>query len=124
MAISDDYLKREIFEIIFYLFVGGLILLLTIFGGFSLQGFSESFSKGVLDLSSYLGSWLIYTPLMILSLLVIIYPIAHLLLIRRGEHPATQEKPNWFRIFTVSYIFNPEDGALWYISNYLHERKI
>jgi len=39
-----------------------------------------------------------------------------LLIIKKGEHPATQPNPTWFRIFTVSMIFNPEDGALWQLS--------
>ena len=37
----------------------------------------------------------------------------NLLTIRKGQHPATQENPKWYRIFTVSLIHNPEKGGLY-----------
>jgi len=119
MAISN-YIRREGQEIILYLFIVvlfGFIIPLT--AGFSFRGFEESLSSGLINISDYLGTYLIYLFFLIVSLFVIIFPIASLLTIKKAEHPATQQNPTWFRIFTVSYIFNPEDGALAQISKAL-----
>ncbi len=114
---GDKYIRNEIKEIIIYLFIGLMAtIVIPIFAGLSLRGFEESFESGIIAISSYLGTFLIYVFFIIGSLFVIIYPLASLLTIRKGEHPATQENPTWFRIFTVSYIFNPENGALWKLS--------
>lgn len=117
MAKLTDYVRKEIIEIILYLFIVvffGLVLPLT--AGFSFKGFEESISSGLLDLSDYLGTFLIYLFFLIPALFLVIYPITSLLVIKKGEHPATQPNPKWYRIFTVSLIFNPEDGMLSQIS--------
>jgi len=116
----NDYIRREVQEIILYIFIlvfFGLIMPLTI--GFSFHGFSESLESGLINISDYLGTFLIYLFFLVVSLFVIIFPIASLMSIKKGEHPATQPNPSWFRIFTVSYIFNPEDGTLAQISKAL-----
>jgi hypothetical protein len=121
---EQQWVRTGIKEVIIYLFIGIFVfIILPVVGGFILRGFQESFQSNVIEISSYLGSYLIYVFLGIGSLFLIIFPIANLLTIRKGEHPATQENPNWFRIFTVSYIFNPEDGALWQLSKYFNEKK-
>jgi len=122
---TNKWIRKEIIEIILYLFIGVLTtIILPIVGGLSFRAFEETFVSGVINISDYLGTYLVYVFFIIGSLFVIIYPIASLIIIRKGEHPATQEKPTWFRIFTVSYLFNPEDGALWQLSKYLGaERK-
>ena len=110
----NDYLRHEIIEIILYLFIvifGGFVL--PLMGGFSLLGFESSFSAGTINIFDYLGTFVVYQPLLIIALFLIIFPIVSLLTIRRGEHPATQPNPKWYRIFSVSLIFNPQDGALW-----------
>lgn len=118
-----DYVQRQVMEIILYIFIGLVFtIILPLIGGFSLKGFEESFS-GAIEVSSYLGQYLVYLFLIIGSLFLIIFPICNLLFIRKGEHPATQPNPKWYRIFTVSYIFNPEDGALWQLSEGLGLKK-
>ena len=119
--ISDRYVKRQLFEVILYLFLGMFVLFASVFGGFSLLGFEESFETGLIGVQSYLGTLLIYLPLMIIAFLLIIFPIMNFFFIRKGEHPATQENPGWLRIFTVSYIFNPEDSALWQLGKLFKE---
>lgn len=110
---SDIREKRQIVEIILYLFLAGIVLFLGVFGGYSLLGFEENFKSGIFDVQSYLGNYLLYIPLMLISLLVVIYSAMNFYFIRKGEHPATQSQPGFLRIFTVSYIFNPENSLLW-----------
>jgi len=115
---------KELMEIILYLFIViVMVIILPIMSGFSLRGFKESFTSGIINISDYLGTYLVYLFMIIGSLFLIIYPIANFLIIRRGEHPATQENPKWYRVFTVSHIFNPEDSALWRLSDSLGYEK-
>lgn len=115
MAIRDTRIKREVFEIIFYVFLIGLVISLAVFSGFALEGFKESFLSNIVEVSSYLGSYLIYIPLLLIALILVIFPIANLVFIKQGEHPVTQENLSWIKLFTISYIYNPEDGFLWYL---------
>lgn len=116
----SKYIKKEVQEIILYLFIGiVLVFILPLLAGFSLKGFEESITSGMINISDYLGTYLLYLFFMIVGLFLIIFPISSLLTIKKGEHPATQKNPTWFRIFTVSMIFNPQDGALWYLSEAL-----
>ena len=115
--VLNDYYTKEVQEILLYLFIGVFVtLFLPLAAGFSFKGFQESLTSGLIHISAYLGTFLVYLFFIVVSLFLIIYPIASLLTIKKDEHPATQKKPTWFRIFTVSYIFNPEDGMLWQIS--------
>lgn len=115
--VLNDYYTKEVQEILLYLFIGVFVtLFLPLAAGFSFKGFEESLTSGLIHISAYLGTFLVYLFFIIISLFLIIYPIANLLTIRKDEHPATQSKPTWFRIFTVSYIFNPQDGLLWQLS--------
>lgn len=119
MTISD-YVRNEYQEIILYIFV--LIffgLLIPLIGGFAFRGFQGSLEAGLLSISDYLGTFLVYLFMIVASLFVIIFPIGSLLTIKKGELPATQPNPKWFRIFTVSWIFNAEGGALWQLSEAL-----
>jgi len=116
----NKWIRKEIMEIILYLFIGiTMLIILPLMGGFSFRGFEESLVSGLINISDYLGTYLVYVFFIIGSLFLVIFPIANLLTIRKGEHPATQENPKWYRIFSVSLIFNPEDGALWHISEAL-----
>lgn len=111
-------------EIILYLFIGILVtIILPIMVGLSFRGFEETFRAGLISISDYLGTYLVYVFFIIGALFLTIYPIASLLILKRGEHPATKDKPKWYRIFSVSYLFNPEDGALWKISEALGNKK-
>jgi len=120
MSENKRWIRKEIMEIILYIFIGIVVcIIFPLVMGFSFRAFEETLVSGLINISDYLGQYLIYVFFIIGSLFLIIYPIASLIVIRRGEHPATQDKPRWYRIFTVSYIFNPEDGALWQLSEYL-----
>lgn len=123
MGIRDTKTKRFAFEITFYLTIGGMILFLATFGGFALGGFEESFFSNFLEIQSYLGSYIIYIPLIIIALLLPLFSLMNYLFIRDGEHPSTQENPSWLRIFTVSYIFNPEHSALWFLAKQFKDEK-
>lgn len=111
----DSYQKKESVEIIFYLWMLAFrTVILPLAIGLSLLGFEESFVNGKpLEFGSLLASYLIYTPFIIGSIFLVIYPIANLIFIKKGQHPATQENPKWYRIFTVSLIHNPEQGAFY-----------
>ena len=116
----NDYRNKQLEEIILYVFIVVFVgLFLPLAAGFSFRGFEESLTSGLLNISNYLGTFLVYLFFIIVSLFIVIYPIANLLTIKKGEHPATQPKPTWFRIFTVSYIFNVEDGLLYQLSEAL-----
>lgn len=115
--VLNDYYTKEVQEILLYLFIGVFVtLFLPLAAGFSFKGFEESLTSGLIHISAYLGTFLVYLFFIVISLFLVIYPIASLLTIKKDEHPATQAKPTWFRIFTVSYIFNPEDGLLYQLS--------
>ena len=115
MVSQDEYIKHEGLEIGFYVVLGIIMsIILPLFVGFGLRGFSETFISGrPLVFGDILVTYLIYYILIVAALSAIVFPIMNLLTIRRGEHPATQENPKWWRIFTVSLIHNPEKGALY-----------
>lgn len=112
---DNNHQKYEKLEIGFYLILGIMMVgILPLFIGLGLLGFEESFIEGQpLTFGSLLANYIIYIPFVIIALSVIIFPIMNLLLIRKGQHPATQENPTWWRIFTVSLIHSPENGALY-----------
>lgn len=111
---EEKYIRQEIKEILVYLFIGiFFVIILSIFGGLVLKGFEESFTSGKIEIGTYLGSFLIYTPFLIGSLFLIIFPIARLITIPEGTHPAEQTKPSWFTLLSVSLIHAPEEGALY-----------
>mgnify|MGYP001566013560 CR=1 FL=1 len=122
MAFNNS-IKRGIFEIILYIFLIGFVISLAVFAGFALQGFSESFLSNIVQISTYLGSYLIYTPLLIVAILLIIFPIARMIFIKEKEHPATQDNPGFIRLFTVSYLYNPEDSFIWNLAKEFKESK-
>ncbi len=115
MVSDQDYMRHEVLEIIYYLFaVIFMGIIVPIFFGFSARGFEQSFVLGKsLNFGEILTSYMIYYILIVGALFAIIFPIVKLIVIKRGEHPATQENPNWTRIFSVSLIHDPEDGALY-----------
>ena len=115
METRNTATKRAVFEIMFYLVVIGLAVSLAVFSGFALRGFEEPLKTGTLNINSYLGQYTIYTWLLILSILLVIFPIMNSVFIKKGEKPWTQDKPSWLRIFTVSWIYNPEQSFIWYI---------
>ena len=119
---EQSYIRNEAKEIVLYLFLIVITaLILPILAGLILKGFEESFVEGqALTFGSYLANFMIYTPMLIVALLVVLFPLARILSLKRSEHPATAPNPSWFRIFTVSYIYNPEEnGLLWYLSEEL-----
>lgn len=122
---ENEHIRNEHIEIIFYLFIVGISIILPILGGLILRGFEESFVSGqALEFGTYLSSFLTYIPFIIVSILVIIFPIAKLLMFRKGEHPAVSKGKtlpkgwNWAKIFTISYLFaQEENGFLYFLSN-------
>lgn len=113
----NDYVKQQLVEVALYLFIVVFFgLLLPLSSGFQFKAFEESITAGFININNFLGTFLIYLFFIIIGLFIIIYPLMNLLLIRKGEHPATQPNPKWYRIFTVSMIFNLEDGALYQLS--------
>jgi len=116
---EQKFVRREGMEIIFYLFWGIFTaLVLPLLSGLIKKGFSESFVQGVsLTFGSYLTNFIIYIPFLIISLFIVIFPIAKILTLKDNQNPATTPNTNWFRIFSVSYIYEPEQlGLLWKIS--------
>lgn len=119
MSENASWLKTELKEIIIYLFIGlTLCIFLPYFAGFILRGFEENLKGQAFNIGTYLGQFIVYIPLIILSLFLIIFPISRLIAGDRKDHPATRSKPTWFTIFTVSLIHSPEEnGALYRIFN-------
>lgn len=117
MVSDTNYKKKEGLEIIFYITLGIVMaIIIPLVIGFGLRGFEESFVQGrPLSFGSLLTNYLIYFILILPAFAVIIFPISNLILIKKGEHPATQQNPNFYRIFSVSLIHNPEQGALYTI---------
>lgn len=116
MDSSNDYLRREGFEIGFYIILGIIVVaILPIFIGYGLKGFEEFFVPGkTLEFGNIATNYLFYLPFLLGSLfLPTTISVLSLLLIRKGEHPATQENPTWWRIFTVSVIHDPEKGLIY-----------
>jgi len=116
---TDKYIRSEYKEIILYLFIGTFFaLVLPILSGLIKKGFSESFVSGqALTFGSYLGNFTVYIPLLLVAMMCIIFPIAKVMSLKRGQHPSEAQPVGWFRIFTVSYIYAPEEnGLLWYLS--------
>lgn len=118
MVSGDKFVRNEIKEIAFYIALAIIMaIILPIFLGFVLGGFELSFQEGrPIEFGDLLVSFMIYYIFTIASLALILFPIMSLVLIRRGQHPATQPNPSFFRIFTVSFIFAPEqNGFLYYL---------
>lgn len=116
----DDYIDSRIMLIILYLFIVAFFgFFLPLAAGFSFHGFEESLKSGLINISDYLGTFLLYVFFLAISILVIIFPISNILLIDKGKTPETQKNPKWHRVFTVSYLFNVEDGALYQLSEAL-----
>jgi len=115
MAKFSDYARNEYLEIALYLFLVAIGIFLTIYGGFSLKGFSEQIFGEAINVQSYLGTLLTYIPLIILGILLIIFPVVSLLTVRQGQLPVEEQadkRYKWTRILSVSYIFAPENGLL------------
>lgn len=118
---EKTFVREEIKEIIIYVFLLGLTLILPLLAGLIGRGFEESFVQGqALEFGTYLSAFLTYLPFLIVSLLVVIFPIAKLNAMSRNEHPAVKSNAKWTRIFTVSYLFAPEsNGLLYNLSEYI-----
>ncbi len=115
MALGDEYVRSEIMEVIIYIFMSIIFsILIPLYLGFVLLGFEESFvEEAPLIFGSFLVNFIIYLPFIIVSLFLIIFPIASLVTIKKGQHPATQPNAGFSRFFSVSFIFEPQNGALY-----------
>lgn len=109
--------QSTLIEIVLYLVFFIIALAIPLIFGLSLKGFEESFIQGKgIEFGSYLANFLTYIPFLIIGILCIIFPIMRENFIGRTEHPATKPNPKWWRIFTVSMIYSPEDGLLYKLS--------
>jgi len=117
----NEYIENEFKEIIFYVFLLVFVtIILPIAVGFGGRAFEESFTSEGINISQYLGAYLVYYIFILASLTLIIFPLGKLLTIKKGEHPSTQKPVSWFRIFTCSFIFAPEEnGFLYWVSEKL-----
>lgn len=115
MKITDE-LKRTIFEGAFYLIFIVLPISLGYFGGLALEGFSSSFSSNIIKINDYLGTFTIYQGMLFVSAFVLIFLVVNHLFIKKGEFPSTQKGVGWGRIFSVSFIWNPEQGMIGVVS--------
>ena len=111
----NNFVKNEIKEIIVYIFLGVFTaIIIPIVVGFAFLGFQESFVSGAsLVFGSLLVTFIIYIVFTVATFALILFPIASIITLKEGEDPATKPNPTWFRIFTVSYLFSPENGLLY-----------
>lgn len=116
MVSEQEYTRHEGLEIAFFVLLGVFMtIVLPLVFGFGLKGFEESFVAGrPLQFGDILTSFLIYYILILGALFGgIAFGLVKILTIKKGQHPATQDNPNISRIFSVSLIHDPEDGALY-----------
>lgn len=118
---NERWMRSELKEILLYIFLVVFFAIgIPIILGFAGLAFEGEFVSGKpLTFGSYLTNFIIYNPFLIVSLFLIIFPIFSLITLRKGENPEDKRPVNWTRCFTASYIFNPEQGALWKLSNSL-----
>lgn len=121
MVSEEQWIRSEIKEVLLYIFLVvffaiGIPLLL----GFTGLAFEEEFVQGKsLTFGSYLTNFVIYNPFLIVAIFLIIYPLMSLFVLKRGDDPINKKPLSWIRVFTVHYIFNPEQGGLWKLSESL-----
>lgn len=115
--VTDKYVRREVIEILLYIVVGVVMMGLVPLGvGLLGRAFEESFAQP-LNISTYLGQYVVYYIFIIIALFVPIFTIGKLILLKKDEHISELKNPRWYHIFTTSYIFAPEEnGALYYLS--------
>jgi fumarate reductase subunit D len=115
MGFKDTFFRNEIKEILFYVFLGTLTaIIIPILIGFSFLAFEESFVRGnSLQFGDLLVTFMIYYIFTVATFALVIFPIGAMIMLKKGQHPATQEKPSFFSLFSVSYIFSPENGMFY-----------
>jgi|GEM_PF-3398663 len=117
---TDKYVRREVVEVILYIVIGIIMMGLVPLGvGLLGRAFEESFAHP-LNISTYLGQYVVYYIFIIIALFVPIFTLGKLILLKKGEHVSELKNVRWYHIFTTSYIFEPEEnGALYYLSEKL-----
>lgn len=98
-----------------------MTIILPLAVGFGLKAFEESFVAGrPLMFGDFIVTYMIYYIMIIAGMSLIIFSIGNMLIHKKGEHPSTQKNPSWFTLFSVSFIFNPEqNGLLYKLSEYI-----
>lgn len=123
--VRDKYARHELKEITFYVIFGLVMtIIIPIFIGFGLGGFSETFVAGrALEFGDFLVTYIIYYIMIFAGLIGLpILKIREMLVTKRGEHPATQSKPD---ILSVSYLHDPEtDGLLYNLFHSFNQEKL
>ena len=124
MAIIDKlskYIRVELLEIVFYIvFVITVTGLIPLAVGLSGRAFSESFKAvNPLKLSDYLGQYVVYYIFIIIALSLPIFAIAKLVTMNKGEHPSELKNPRFYNILSLSFLYDPEQGFLWWVSEKL-----
>ncbi len=117
----NRYVRVEVVEIVFYLlfviFVTGIIPLAI---GLVGKAFETSFNPvNPLRLSDYLGQYVVYYIFIIIALTLPIFAVAKLLLLNKGQHPSELSNPRWYNVFTLSFLYDPEQSFLYWISEKL-----
>jgi len=110
-----NYKKYSLIGMLFYLFIVAFAFAYPLFWGLARKGFEESFVQGqALTFGSYLANFLTYTPMMIVAILLIIFPLMNLFTLKPKQHPATASNPKWYRIFTMDFLLNPQENSFLY----------
>ena len=113
----NNYIRTEALEIIFYIiFVITVTGLIPLAIGLSGKAFESSFKGNPLNISEYLGQYVVYYIFIIIALALPIFSIAKLVLLKQGEHPSELKKTHWYNIFTLSFLYDPESGFLYWLS--------
>lgn len=117
---TDKYIKREILEVILYLLLGSLMIIFVFTGvGLGAKAFEDSFNQSF-SIDTYLGNFLSYIPFILVGLLLPLFALGKLFLLNKEEHISELKNPRYYHFLTVgSYIFDPEDGFLWFLSEQL-----
>jgi hypothetical protein len=112
---NDQWIKQEVKEITFLILFGIVmaILLPYLFFGLGTGAFEESFVQDrALLFSDILVGYIIYYVLIMAALIGLpILKVREMYVTDRGEHPATQSKPD---AFSVAYIHDPSTDGLLY----------
>lgn len=117
---NQSWMKHEIKELTFFIIFGIIMaILLPIFLGFVLEGFSESFvTEKPLEFGSFLVTFIVYYIMILAGLIGLpVLKIREMFITARGEHPARQKNPS---MFSVSYLHDPEiDGGIYNLFRFL-----
>ena len=117
---TKKYFRIELTEAVLYWVIAITMMILFPLGiGFIWGAFKGEFGVSI-NTASYLGSFIVYTLFMFATLLVPLFLIYKLIILKKGENVAELKNVKWYHIFANgSWIFDPENGFLWWVSEKL-----